>query len=48
MAKTVKREVCLIDDTGAEWVRATLSPSAVKRIVKEYLRQGVWLKELTA
>lgn len=45
MAKYPKREIALIDDEGREWVRACLTAPAIKRIVRLYKEQGVWLEE---
>lgn len=43
--KYAKREVCLVDDLGVEWVRASLTAPAVKRIIRLYQAQEVWLSE---
>ena len=45
MAKTVKREIALVDDSGVEWARAILTPAAVNRIIKLYKAQDIWLNE---
>ena len=45
MAKYPKQEIALVDDSGVEWVRACLSAPAVKRIIKLYKDQGLWLSE---
>lgn len=45
MSKTVKREIALVDESGVEWVRANLTPAAIKRIIKLYKMQEIWLNE---
>ena len=45
MAKYPKQEIALVDDSGVEWVRACLSAPAIKRMIKLYQGQGVWLSE---
>lgn len=45
MSKQLKREIALVDDSGIEWVRAALTPAAVKRIIKLYKMQEIWLNE---
>lgn len=43
--KYPKREIALVDDDGREWVRATLTAPAIKRIIKLYKSEGIWLEE---
>lgn len=43
MSKTIKSEVSLVDEQGREWVRAILSPATIKRLVRMYQAQEVWL-----
>ena len=45
MVKVIKREVRLIDEQGIEWVRATLSATNLKKIIKDYERLNILLKE---
>lgn len=45
MAKYPKREIALIDEEGREWVRACLTAPAIKRIIKLYKDQDIWLSE---
>jgi hypothetical protein len=45
MAKNIKREISLIDNDGAEWVRAILSETRLRAILKLYEKQGVHLQE---
>ena len=45
MVKVIKREVCLVDEDGLEWVRATLSATNLKKILKDYERLNILLKE---
>lgn len=46
--KYPKREIALIDESGQEWARAVLSAPAIKRLIKLYKDQGVWLEEVSA
>lgn len=48
MPKYPKREIVLVDETGAEWVRATLTAPAMKRIIRLYQAQEVYLEEVAA
>lgn len=48
MPKTMKREIALIDESGREWVRATLSPACVKRMIREFARFEIYLEERIA
>lgn len=48
MPKYPKREIVLVDETGAEWVRATLTAPAMKRIIRLYQAQEVYLSEIVA
>lgn len=48
MAKYHKREVSLIDEGGVEWIRAALTPPAIKRIIRLYREQEIWLEEVAA
>lgn len=43
--KYPKREIALIDDNGQEWARAVLSAPAIKRLIKLYQGQGIYLEE---
>lgn len=45
MAKQIKREISLIDNDGAEWVRAILSETRLRAILKVYKKQGIHLQE---
>ena len=45
MPKYPKREIALIDEEGREWIRACLTAPAIKRIIRLYKEQGVWLEE---
>jgi len=45
MAKNIKREISLIDNDGAEWVRAILSEARLRAILKVYEKQGIHLQE---
>ena len=45
MAKQIKREITLIDYDGAEWVRAILSETRLRAILKLYEKQGIHLQE---
>jgi hypothetical protein len=45
MAKNIKREISLIDYDGAEWVRAYLSETRLRAILKVYEKQGIHLRE---
>lgn len=45
MAKQIKREISLIDNDGAEWVRAILSETRLRAILKIYEKQGIHLQE---
>jgi len=45
MAKQIKREISLIDNDGAEWVRAILSETRLRAILKVYEKQGIHLQE---
>ena len=45
MTKLKQREVCLVDEEGREWVRASLTPPKIKRIIREYLRYEIHLEE---
>ena len=40
-----KRDIELVDDSGSEWVIATLSATRLKAIVKEYAKYGINLQE---
>lgn len=44
-SKYPKREIALVDESGQEWARATLSAPAIKRLIKLYKDQGIWLEE---
>ena len=48
MRKYPKREIALIDEEGREWVRACLTEPVIKRIIKLYRAQEIWLKEVKA
>lgn len=48
MTKQTKREIALVDDSGVEWVRAALTPPAIKRMIRLYMAQGVRLEEVAA
>ena len=43
MAKVMKTQTLLADESGAVWVEAQLSEAQVKRIIKGYERAGVSL-----
>jgi hypothetical protein len=43
MAKTIKTYTLLADDSGAVWVEAQLSEAEVKRLIKGYKRENIWL-----
>ena len=43
--KYPKREIALIDDEGNEWARAILTAPAIKRLIKLYQGQGIYLSE---
>ena len=45
MAKYPKREIALVDESGQEWARAVLSAPAIKRLIKLYQGQGIYLSE---
>lgn len=45
MAKVTYPEVRLIDDQGYEWARASISPTNLKRIIKDYQRLEIYLRE---
>jgi hypothetical protein len=45
MPKLKERDVCLVDEEGKEWVRASLTPPKIKRIIREYLRYEIRLEE---
>lgn len=45
MPKYPKREIALVDEEGREWVRACLTAPVIKRIIRLYQGQGVWLEE---
>ena len=45
MTKLKEKEVCLVDKQGREWVRASLTPPKIKRIIREYLRYEIHLEE---
>lgn len=48
MPKYPKRETVLVDETGAEWVRATLTAPAIARLIRLYKAQEIWLEEKAA
>ena len=41
--KHPKTHARLIDSDGWIWVESDLTPPAIKRILKEYQRNGIWL-----
>jgi hypothetical protein len=41
MAKTIKTQTLLADDSGAVWVEAELSEAQVKRVINSYKRAGI-------
>jgi hypothetical protein len=43
MAKVIKTHTLLADDSGAVWVEAQLSEAEVKRLIKGYKRENIWL-----
>ena len=43
MAKVMKTQTLLADESGAVWVEAELSEAEVKRLIKGYKRQNIWL-----
>lgn len=48
MPKQEKKEIVLIDEEGREWVRAALTAPAIKRIIRLYKAQEIWLTERAA
>ena len=48
MPKYPKREIVLVDETGAEWVRATLTAPAIARLIRLYKAHEIWLEEVAA
>jgi len=46
MPKYPKREITLIDEQGQEWVRAYLTAPAIKRLIRLYQAQGLYLEEV--
>lgn len=46
--KREKREIRLLDELGATWVEATLTEPAIKRMIREYQKQGIWLEVKSA
>jgi len=45
MAKVMKTQTLLADESGAVWVEAELSQTQVKRVINSYKRAGI---DLTA
>lgn len=43
--KYPKREISLVDEAGQEWARAILTTPAIKRLIKLYQGQGIYLSE---
>jgi len=43
MSKVIKTHTLLADKSGAVWVEAELSEAEVKRLIKGYKRQNIWL-----
>jgi hypothetical protein len=43
MAKVIKTHTLLADESGVVWVEAELSEAEVKRLIKGYKRQNIWL-----
>jgi len=43
MAKVIKTHTLLADESGAVWVEAELSEAEVKRLIKGYKRENIWL-----
>lgn len=43
MAKTIKTHTLLADSEGKVWVEAQLSEAEVKRLIKGYKRENIWL-----
>ena len=43
MAKVMKSYTLLADDSGLVWVEAQLSEAEVKRLIKGYKRENIWL-----
>jgi hypothetical protein len=43
MPKQNKQEIALIDEEGQEWAVATLSPTRLNVLLREYKRQGIFL-----
>jgi len=43
MAKVMKSYTLLADDSGLVWVEAQLSEAEVKRLIKGYNRENIWL-----
>jgi hypothetical protein len=41
MAKTIKTQTLLADNSGAVWVEAELSEAQVKRVINSYKRAGI-------
>lgn len=48
MAKQVKQETRLVDDSGVEWIHAALTPATVKRMIREYQKLEIYLMEVAA
>lgn len=43
MAKVMKTQTLLADESGAVWVEAQLSEAQVKRVINSYKRAGIFL-----
>ena len=44
-SKYPKREIALVDEAGQEWARAILTAPAIKRLIKLYQLQEIYLQE---
>ena len=47
MAKQSKQRCVMIDTQGRIWIDTMLTPNALKRLVREYERFGVYVHEST-
>lgn len=43
MAKVMKTQTLLADESGAVWVEAQLSEAQIKRVINSYKRAGITL-----
>jgi len=47
MAKQLKSRYVMIDSQGRKWIDADLTPAALKRLMRELERFGVYVHEST-